>query len=65
MSFAWIANIIRNTSTLSIFMHSGGNSVSEVGWGGGEGGGQSFTNFRQDYIALLGLRLHTSLRKPL
>ena len=30
----------------------------------GGGGGQSFTNFRH-YIALLGLRLHTALRKPL
>ena len=37
---------------------SGGNSVSEVG-------GQSFTNFRQHYIALLALRLHIALRKPL
>ena len=46
---------------------SGGNSVSEVGGGGGGGGGggQSFTNFRQHYIALLGLRLHIALRKPL
>ena len=34
------------------------------GGGGREGGGQSFTNFRH-YIALLGLRLHTALRKPL
>ena len=41
---------------------SGGNSVSEVGGGGG---GQSFTNFRQHYIALLGLRLYIALRKPL
>ncbi len=39
-------------------LNSGGNSVSEVG-------GQSFTNFRQHYIALLGLRLHIALRKLL
>ncbi len=49
--------------SISCCLFSGGNSVSEV-WGGG-GGGQSFTNFRQHYIALLGLRLHIALRKPL
>ena len=56
----WQDNDPKHTSnsTKKWMKDSGRNSVSEVG-------GQSFTNFRQHYIALLGLRLHIALRKPL